>query len=151
MRPALAFALLLAAGCSKMTSEPAPTAEIRLSRTPGGAFAVELAASPTAARAVQAEITIDSTSAYVLDAAEAPAGLPLDTVRVSMRGTNRALLFAGDKRGVRLPRDGAIAQFVLDASGTADTGGTIRIRSALVVGTDGAQLDIKPAPAISIR
>ncbi len=150
MRRFLVALTLLAAGCPADPIEPPPVAELRISRD-GGGFAIELAGLSAAPRALQAEITIDSTSAYLIEGAEAPAGLPLDTVRIEMRGANRAMLFVGDKRGIRLPRDGVVARFELVPS-TADEGpGTLAIKSALVVGTDGARLEVQPGAATSIR
>src|SRR5262249_14965746 len=111
---------------------------LKLARAADGAFDVVLSGAPSAPRAVQAEIAIDSSSALILDNPAAPVGLPLDTVRLEMRGTNRAILFSGDKRGVKLPGTGVVARFHLRSSDGSPppTGATLRLASALVVAND---------------
>ena len=149
MKRLILVAALVLVGCkTDADSEPA-RAEIRLVRAGGSMIEVTLSGASVAPRAVQIEVEITSQSAYLLETVSAPPGLALDTLRLQMRGTNRAILFAGDKRGVRMPRDGVVARFTISTSGAPDPTARIAIAKALVAGADGA-LPVDLGAAISL-
>jgi hypothetical protein len=144
------FALLL--GCNVQATAPTAHTVLSLSRAPDGYFELLLTGAPVPARAVQAEIVADSPAALLLQDPSPPVGLPIDTVKVEMRGTNRAILFAGDKRGVRLSESGVVARFHLRPSGGGPlpVGATISLRSAVVVANDASRISTTlggPIPA----
>lgn len=138
---------LWSGGCSEDPPEVTPVVRLRLARRPAGRVAVEILEAPVQPVALQAELVIDAGSSFDFDDAAAPEGLPLDTVRIQPRGTNRAILFAGDKRGIRLPRAGDVATFTVSGSGGS---GTLRMGSIVVAGEGGARLATDRGPDLSI-
>lgn len=148
----LAIGLLVVAvvGCKADTVEPDANLRVELRRNALGSIDIEVKGAPLNPRALEVEITIDSPAAYVIEDVKPAAGVALDSVRAQMRGANRAILFAGDKRGVRINKDGPAAQFELQPTG-APGSGTVRITRALVIGPDGSDLGATLGSAISIR
>lgn len=104
MKRLLLISLLLGFGCSEDVPDEPQLVRLRLARRPAGRVAVEILEAPVQPVAFQAEVVIDAGTSFTFDDPQAPEGLPLDTVRLQARGTNRAILFAADKRGIRLPR-----------------------------------------------
>ena len=154
----LTHALLVAAaagmapGCASETPEPTTSAEVRLIRASGGFVELQVRDLPVAARALQAELLVDGDDAFTVEAFQAASGLRLDSVQARMRGTNRALLFVGDTRGVPLPTEGAVARFSLEpVTPGAGSGGRLRLGAVLVVGPDGAAIAVNPGPSIAAR
>lgn len=144
-----AFALALA-GCPE-TAPDAAQPLLRLARTPDGRVAVELVDSPSSVRALQVELSVNATSSFTLDEPQGPAGVPIDTVRMAMRGTNRAILFAGDGRGVTLPRSGTLATFSVRPAGGSGLGALSIVRAVVVSSVTGETLELRYGPAISVR
>lgn len=145
---------ILLAGCfacrgGEVVSERAT--ELRLTRVPGGRIALELRDSPRNVCALQAELVVDSSGSFVLESAEPPPGTPLDSVRIGMREANRAILFAGDKRGVLLPRSGAVASFIARPSSATPSSGALGISSALASDCEGRSIDIHIGPSIAVE
>lgn len=145
----LCIALLMTA-CTTETVPETATARLNLARAADGFIDVEIHGAAVNPRALQAELLIDSAAAYVIADVTAPAGVRLDTVRAEMRGANRAILFAGDKRGVRLSRDGAVARFRIDPVGDA-ADARISLGKVLVVAADGTAIAVEPGPAVPLR
>ena len=111
-------------------------------------MAVEILEAPVQPVAFQAEVVIDAGTSFTFDDPQAPEGLPLDTVRLQARGTNRAILFAADKRGIRLPRAGDLLSFTVTGSGGE---GTLRLGTVVVAGEGGVRLEADRGPDLSIR
>lgn len=140
------------AACQGGATSPSDRPELRIGRTTDGRLALELSGATDSVRAVQAELVIDGDAAFTLEEAEAPRNLPLDSVRMEMRGTNRAILFAGDKRGVLIPRSGVVATFAARATGGGSAQGSrISIASAVVAGRDGKKVDVALGSSIAVR
>jgi hypothetical protein len=144
--------LLFLAACKSETVPSNNSATLYLNRAPDDAFEIRIMNAPSPPRAVQAEVVIDSQQAFTMQDPAHPIGLPLDTVRLEMRGTNRAIMFSGDERGVKIPRDGVVARFhLVPVSGSASADATVRIKSALVVAADGTKIGTQlgaPIPAM---
>jgi hypothetical protein len=145
--------LLLAEGCAEpVVPIDGAKPEVRIVRAAWGGFQVKLFGMPESPRALEVEILIESDDAYVMEDAAPPSGVPLDAVRIEMRGTNRAILFSGDKHGGRIHRSGVAAEFrVRPPEGGTAGSGKIRIGRALVVANDGTPIDVTNGSAISIR
>lgn len=141
---ALVLLASLIAGCAEPAPTPPATASMRLARATDGSIKVELAGVAVPVRAVEVELLASGGpgGAVLLEDAVAPPGVPLDVVRVAMRAVNRAVLFAGDTRGVRLAGSGEVARVRarLVAGGAAQ--GSLTITRAVVVGVDGAAIDV---------
>ncbi len=137
--------LLLLVGCGKETVE-APSAVVQLARRPGGQLALELSGA-TNAQALQVELLVTSEATYELVLAASPPGVVLDTVRLQARGPNRAMVFVGDKRGLRLPADGEVARFELRGAGT----GQIQVGRVVLADERGLAIPTTLGPALSLR
>src|SRR5262245_23026886 len=140
------FFLLLAMRLVSACSEDAPAtkkAELRLVRTSGGEIAVELDRAPVSVRAIELELEVQGDGAFELADAAPAARLPLDTVRLQMNGTNRAILFAGSKREVLIPRSGAVATFSVRGSGA---NARLLIARAVVADRDGNAIETELGP-----
>lgn len=142
----------LGSACKDGALEHEKKAEVRLTRGASGRIAVEVIKGTTAIRAAQVELKVQGSSALVLEDPQPPPGIPLDTVRIQMRGANRAILFTGDERGALLPRSGVIATFVASAPAGPDAPGVeVAISKALLVDADGARIDAVLGPALIVR
>lgn len=148
MRRLMWTLLLCAVGCSEDLPDEPPRVLLRLARRPAGRVAVEIVEAQVQPVAFQAEVVIDAGSSFTFDDPQAPEGLPLDTVRLQPRGTNRAILFAADKRGIRLPRAGDILSFTVSGAGGE---GTMRLGTIVVAGEGGVRLAADRGPDLSIR
>ncbi len=140
-------ALLALTACKGGSTEEPATARLELVRQGGDRVAVQLQNAPASVRAVQVVLKVDG-GAFTFDDARAPTGLPLDTVRVREAGANRAVLFAGDKRGVGLPAFGAVATFRLLGDGTE---GRLAIEAATVADVDGRSVTIDKSATLVVR
>lgn len=131
---------------------PVATPSLRLGRTTDGAVKLELVGAPAAVRAIEVELVASgSGGAVVLEDATAPPGVPLDAVRVRMLGTNRAVLFAGDTRGVRLAGSSEVARVRarLAAGGAAE--GTLSIARAVVADAEGRAVTVTVGGALPLQ
>ena len=140
------LALLLFLFACPTDPDGGDTARLRLVRQPAGRVAVEISGAPASPRALQMEIAIDGTGVVIEDVA-APEGRPLDTIRGAMAGANSARLFAGDKRGILLARDGAALTFAV----RADSGASIRIDSAMLVDDAGNAIPVDLGGSLVVR
>lgn len=147
---AAALAIAALPGCKADVVTIEPRARLRLVRAADGAIEVELAGAADTPRAIQLELGVESDAGFLVEDAAPPIGLAVDTVRVRMHGTNRAILFAGDKRGAHLGRNGVVARFRVRATGGADARGRIRITSALVAATDGLAIPVDLGGALTV-
>lgn len=142
----LALALLAApiVACTETTPTPTATASVRLVRATDGSIKVELDGVAVPVRAVEVELlaTGGPGGAVLLEDAVAPPGVPLDVVRVAMRGINRAVLFAGDTRGVRLAGSGEVARVRARLVSGGAAQGSLSIARAVVAGVDGAAIEV---------
>ncbi len=139
--------LLVFVGCKGGTVEEPATARLKLVRQGADRVAVEINNAPASVRAVQLVLKIDGGT-FTFDDAKAPSGLPLDTVEVRGAGSNRAVLFAGDKRGVGLPAFGAVATFRLLGDGTE---GRLAIEEATVADIDGRSVEVDTSATLTVR
>ncbi|MCC7380689.1 MAG: hypothetical protein IT384_02610 [Deltaproteobacteria bacterium] len=143
--------LALAGGCPDDTTAPPVPASLRLVRGADGFVKVELNGADRPARALELEITASGNDAVILeDAAPAP-GSSIDTVRVNMLGSGRAILFAGDKRGVRLGQSGELARFRARGPSTEAPDARLSITRAVVVDAEGAALTVEPGAPLPLR
>jgi hypothetical protein len=142
--------VLIASSCKQEIVDPPDVATLRLSRGADGLVHLALDGADRAPRAVEVEITAEGESVVLEDAAAAP-GLPIDTVRVEMRGTNRAILFAADKRGVRLPPSGEIATLRARAQSGGTPNARLAITRALVVDADATPMAVEVGAAVPLR
>ena len=135
------------AGCSDGATPEPVRAELFLSRSTIDRVEVRIRNSGAAPRAVQATLAIDSPSAYLFE--EVTPGT-LDSVRLQARGTNRAILFVADKRGMRLTKDGTLVSFIVRPVSSAEPG-TITIEDALIADETGARIETDLGTPISVR
>lgn len=161
-RAVLAVVLLsLGAGACKGGDAASPGfTEVSLTRSSEGRVAVELLGARSPVRAVQLELRLDGVPGLALTDPAPPPGIPLDTVRLQMRGANRAILFAADARGILLPRSGVLATFAAHGSPTApgrsadlgkDDGVSVSIARAVLVDATGHEIAATIGPALSLR
>lgn len=148
MRRLMLTLLWCSLGCSEAVPDEPQLVRLRLARRPAGRVAVEILDAPVQPVAFQAEVVIDAGTSFTFDDPQAPEGLPLDTVRLKARGTNRAILFAADKRGIRLPRAGDILSFTVVGTGGE---GTLRLGTIVIAGEGGVRLAADRGPDLSIR
>ena len=151
---AFTVAALLTAGavaCKPELESPPVRATVRLVRAPDGMIDVVVDGSLSGPGALQLTLAIRPEGAWQIDAAQSPAAPPLDTVRARMRGGDRAIVFIGDKRGVRLGGNGVAARLSLQPAGDARTPGTLAITRALLVDAEGRVLPADTAPGIPLR
>ncbi|MBI2376669.1 MAG: hypothetical protein HYV07_21915 [Deltaproteobacteria bacterium] len=141
------WVLLVVAGCASETIDPRPAAALRLVRGGDGAISISLEGA-SEARAIEAELVIESEGTWILDAVRALDPAAIDTVRGRMRGTNRAIVFIGDLRGAVLPA-GAMASIELRAGGTVAPG-RIHIERASVARADGERFAVSIGGSLSI-
>lgn len=145
----LALSLLFAvAACKGGATEPSVNAQLKLSRRGGDRIAVELVNGPTGARALEVVFVVEGGSGFDFDTASAPEGLPLDSVRIAQAGESRAILFAGDKRGVRLPASGEVATFSLRGGGGD---GRLTVQRAMLTNEAGQSVPIDLGATLSVR
>jgi hypothetical protein len=145
------FVLALLAGvpgCKNGTMSPSGSTELRLTRAPEGRIGVELLDGPSVVRAFQVEIGLSSGSKVTLEDPQPPAGVAIDTVRIKMNGADRAVLFAGDKKGGLLPSSGILATFLPKTAGVA--GATVSIVKAVVVDPNGGRIPVRLGPALTL-
>lgn len=151
-----AHAILLALACAGTACKAdvvqvEQKAKLTLSRSTDGRIEVLLTGAQESPRAIEVELEIAGSDAFLLQDAAAPEGVPLDTVKVRMRGANRAILFAGDKRGARLSRSGAVARFRAEpAGGATGARGELRIVRAVVAGAEGTAIETDLGGALPI-
>lgn len=148
MKRLLLIAMLLVGACKETVEKPDDGARLRLARRPGGRVAVELNGSAASPRALQLELAIEG-GAHVIEDARPPEGVPLDTVRAQAAGAGRARLFAGDKRGILLSRDGEVASFAVRAEGGGSA--SLRIESARLVDDAGNEIPVDVGSSLVIR
>lgn len=142
-----ALILLVLAACKGGTTEPPASARVKLVRSGGDRVAVEVSGAPASARAIEVVLEVDGGS-FTFDAAAAPDGLALDTVRIAQAGANRAVLFAGDKRGVGLPAFGQVATFRLVGDGSE---ARLSIARALLADADGRRVELDSTATLTVR
>jgi hypothetical protein len=82
---------------------------------------------------------------------QAPADLPLDSVRSSQAGRNRVRFFLGDKRGIKLRQDGQLASFRLLRTSLGDKNGRVRIESLKVADVGGFLISVDTGPSILVK
>lgn len=146
----LALLALFTTGCT--SSDPSvDKPELRLVRSAGGRIGIELVGGERAVAALQVELTVDGSTAFTLDEPAGPTGVPLDTVRLAARGVNRAVLFAGDTRGVALPRAGVLASFAARPATEPGASGELQLASAVVSDATGARIEVTLGPSIAVR
>jgi hypothetical protein len=153
-RLATMSAVLVQLGCTEdPVVPPSSTPTLRLARTAEGAIKLELTGAPTAVRAVEVELVASGGEggAVVLEDATPPPGTPLDRVRIQALGTNRAILFAGDTRGVRLAGTGEVARLRARLASGGAAEGTLSIERAVVVGVEGQRVDVTLGGALPLR
>ena len=143
----VSFLALAIAGCKGGEVEPPARAQVKLTRRPGDRIAVELISAPVSARALELVLVVEGSASFAFDEARAPDGLPLDTVRIAQAGTNRAILFAGDKRGIGLPTVGDVATFSLIGDGE----GQLRIERVLLADSAGKTVPVDAATTLAVR
>lgn len=150
---ALLTAAALGPGCAKETTTTETGPRLSLVRAADGAFELTVRGAPQSPRALEAHVLLEGADDLELVSAAAPIGLPLDRVRAANRGGGRAILFAGDTRGVRGPRDGALARFSVRRSGggVLPEGGRLRIERAVLVGADGRRIEASLGPGLPLR
>ncbi len=141
---------LLVVGCKSEISTPEISTQLVLQSAPSGQIELAIKNAPDDMRAVQVELVIDSSAAWTLGNTVAGDGLPIDTVRLKMRGANRAIVFAGDKRGVRIGANAVIATFDARPTGTP-TNATLKIGVFTLVNNAGGDVPASAGPAISLR
>lgn len=146
-----ASSLFALAACGDDTP-PAGRAALRLVRTADGFIEVEIAGAAENPRAVQVELEIESEATHLVEDARSAAGLGTDTVRSASRGTNRAMLFVGDKRGLLLPKSGPLARFkVVPSGGDGSAEARVRIQSAEVVSSTPHRIEVELGAAVTAR
>jgi hypothetical protein len=148
MKRWMSIVLFTIAACSGDTEPTVEKVRLRLARRADGRIAIEVLSAPSQLVAVQAELLLDAPSSFTFEDPKAPAALPLDTVRLATRGSNRAILFAGDKRGVQIPRAGELASILV--SGEAATA-SLTLGTVVASGPGGQRFEVDPGPALSIR
>lgn len=136
--------------CSKDQEESSKRAELRLTRAAGGEIALEIDKSPANLRAIEVELAVEGEGSFELAEAKPEKGLALDSVRMAMLGANRAVLFAGSKREVLIPRAGRVATFEVRSNG-GPSSGRLSIARAVVAAVDGTRIETTLGPAISVR
>jgi len=133
---------------------PAPTsslpAKLHLAPAADGWIEVVLENAPDHPRALEAELSVSSPVAWTLDRAAAAPEAPLDTVRVAARGSNRMILFAGDKRGIRIAKSGVIAR-IRPAPAGDRAEGVLSLTRVLLVGPDGAAMPAEIGRSATLR
>lgn len=140
-------------GCADdPVTPPSSTPTLRLARTAEGAVKLELSGAP-AVRAVEVELVASGGEggALVLEDATPPPGAPLDRVRIQALGTNRAILFAGDTRGVRLAGSGEVARVRARLASGGAAEGTLSLERAVVVDVEGRRVDVTLGGALPLR
>lgn len=149
----VAFALtlvLIASSCKSETVPPSQSALVRLLRSDDGTISLEISRADRAPKAIEVEITADGDSVILEDAEPLPH-LALDTVRLNMLGTNRAVLFVSDKRPVLLPRTGEVARFRARSAGGGAPSGRLSLSRVLVVDENGARIEVEIGSPVSLR
>jgi hypothetical protein len=144
------IAAALAAACSKDPEQAPKRAELRLVRAAGGEIALEIDKAPMNVRAIEVELAVEEGSGFEFRGAEAEKGLALDSVRMASLGADRAILFAGSKREVLIPRAGRVATLEVRSS-SGSNAGRLSIKRAVVAGADGSRIEATLGPAISVR
>lgn len=145
-------ALFLLAGCAKDPVVPPSSSPIlRLARAADGAIKVELQDGTIPVRALELELVAAGGGAVLIEDATGAPGVPLDTVRARMAGTNRAVLFAGDTRGVRVGTTGELMRFRARASSGGAADGTLTIERAVVVDGEGQTIAVELGGALPLR
>ena len=147
------FAALIAVGCkSEPSTPPAAQGQVQLARAADGQIELQLRDVDVASKALQVEILVSGDEAYTIETVQPAEGLSLNAVRARMQGTNRAVVFVGDTRGVRLPTTGAVARFTVEpVSSSANSGARISLGSVLLVGPGGDAIPTRSGPSISAR
>lgn len=143
----LALVAALAAGCGGEKTVGESSAQLRLARRPGGRVAVIVQGAPAAAAALQVELVLEGGAGLAFEDAAPADGLRLDTVRLEAAGAGRAILFAGDKRGVLMPRSGDVVTFAVAGDGQ----GSVRMKSAVLASGSGAPIALDLGPALVVR
>ncbi len=138
-------------GCSKDPVPPAQLPVVRLARDADGRVRVETSGFPAPLRAIELHLNAEG-DAVVMDAVEAATGLALDTTKLAMHGAQEAILFASDKRGVRLPPSGVIARFAAHEPSSAGVpSARLKIGRAVVVDTAGNKVEVELGQPLSLR
>lgn len=147
----LMFALagVAAAGACSDDAPPPGQASLRLVRGADGFIEVELSGASKNPRALELEIEIESEVTMLVEDARAAPGLGTDTVRTGSRGTNRARLFVGDKRGLLLPKSGTLARFKVVPASAGAAEARVRISEAKVVSSTPETIAVELGAAIT--
>lgn len=151
MRSLGTLLLLGLVACSKDPAPPAQLPVVRLARDADGRVRVETSGFSAPLRAIELHLSAEGDP-VVMDAVEPATGLALDTTKLAMHGAQEAILFASDKRGVRLPPSGIIVRFSAhEPSGAAVPSARLKIGSAVVVDTAGNKVEIELGQPLSLR
>jgi hypothetical protein len=142
--------ILLLAAC-KDDPTPAARPTLRLERSADGTIRLQLTGGDRPVRAVEVELEGSGNDAVLIDQPEPPEGVPIDTVRVKMRGTSRAVLFAGDKRGVRLGSSGTLARFRVQTPAGGVPDARLGVVRALLVDAAGDPIEVDLGAPIPLR
>jgi len=143
--------LALAACTSEPKVAPPKSPLLRLARTSDGAVKIELLDGTVAVRAMEVELVASGGAAVIIEDAAPGPGVPLDSVRVKMAGTNRAVLFAGDTRGVRVGSSGELARVRARAAAGGPADGTLVIERAVLADGEGAPITVELGGALPLR
>lgn len=152
LRALLIFiSLTNALGCAD--DEPTPgIATLRLVRATDGFIDVEIAGAEQNPRALEIELEIESEDTMLVEDSRGAPALGTDTVRSASRGTNRAILFVGDKRGLLLPKSGTLARFkIVPSAGNSSAEAVVRISRARLVDSAAAPIEVELGAGITAR
>ena len=138
-------------GCSKSVEPSESAARIELVHGAEGAIHIIGRNLPESAAVVQFEAVIASDDSFAVAETQAAPDLPLDSVRSSQAGRNRARFFLGDKRGIKLRQDGQLASFRLLRSSLGDKNGRVRIESLKVADVGGSLISVDIGPSILVK
>jgi len=147
----LLLSLLVASACSNGQDTPALNGRIELIRAPGVGFNVVARGFKQEIRALQFELSVESTSSFIVTELKAASGLPLDSVQGAIAGQNRSRFFISDKRGIRLPRDGFLATFQLLRTSDGQENGRLKLESIKIADAQGNMVPVDSGPSIYIQ
>ena len=76
--------------------------------------------------------------------------LALDSIKAAAAGVNRTRVFVGDKRGLKLKQNGAIAKFRLQRTADGQASARVKLEAIKVADATGNLVQVESGPSILV-
>lgn len=146
----LGLSLLVFSACAEEKQETTPASILELNRSSDGSIQIVTRNFPATSMAAQFEVVVESDDTFVVGEAGAVSDLALDSIQAASAGINRTRVFVGDKRGLKLKQNGAIAKFRLQRTADGQANARVKLEAIKVADESGNLIAVESGPSILV-